>query len=292
MMKRLICILMSLAAMISFCACGEKPSDGLAEGSIDITADNLPKIVSDEHFGYIGSSLAAALLRAYSKEKVEGLTESVASSDEAYARLLNGECDIVIGYEPSEEASAELENGGISLQTVTVGYDALVFFASPSNGVTKLSPEQLTLIFGGSIKKWSELGGADIAVSAFSASSNSFENAWFKRSFPLETEAASVQNKLTGDDGVFTSSVDYDNRPGAIGCSLYSKTPQSGVGGKREMISVDGVLPSDETLKNGSYPYTKRLVIAARTSFEADSVTQLVFDWLQSTQGTEFLSRF
>lgn len=292
-MKRSICLFLCITVMLVLCSCKKTETpDGLAEGSIDITEENLPLICTDKNFSYVGSSLAAALLRTDEESLVAEKLTVTETSAECYTKLSNNECDIVIGFEPDEAAVQLMTQSGKEVQRIVIGYDALVFFGSPSNGLTDLAPEQLTSVFNGTVKKWSELGGADMAVSAFFADPQSLEEAWFAESFPLETKADAVVDKLSGQDGVFTSKVSYDNRPGAIGYSLYSKDPISGIGGKRQLLSVGGVLPTDETIANGSYPYSKAICIYTSAGLGKSDITQIVFEWLQSEQGAEFLSKF
>ena len=101
-MKKLFSILIALALLC--CSCGStKTPEGLAKGSIIITTDNLPRIYADENYDYIAKSFVAALLRTEDNTVLSDNTNLCSSSNELYNKLLNNECDIVIGVAPNEE---------------------------------------------------------------------------------------------------------------------------------------------------------------------------------------------
>ena len=288
-MKKLLCVLLVLL-LLCCCSCGEvKTPEGLVEGSVVITTENLPKICVDKNYEYVGKSLVATLLRTDDDAVISENISSCDSSSELYNKLLNNECDIVIGVAPDEETENALKNGGVTLKSITIAHDALVFFCNPDTGVDNLTEEQIASIFSGKIKNWSELGGANQPISAFFSPKDSLENVWFEEYFKLETKAEVVTDKLSGDSGVYLAPVSYDNRPGAIGYTRSKTYPGSGIGGGRLKLSINGVEPYNETLENGSYPYTKKIVIAIKSGLEKDNVTEIIYNWLISEQGKEYL---
>lgn len=289
-MKKLLCVLLVLA-LLCCCSCSEvKTPEGLVEGSVVITTENLPKICVDKNYEYIGKSLVATLLRTDDDAVISENISSCDSSSELYDKLLNNECDIVIGVAPDEETENALKNGGVTLKSITISHDdALVFFCNPNTGVDNLTEEQIASIFSGKVKNWSELGGTNQPISAFFSPKDSLENVWFEEYLKLETKAEVMTDKLSGDLGVYLAPVSYDNRPGAIGYTRFTTYYDNGVGGKRKKLLINGVEPYNETLENGSYPYTKKIVIAIKSGLEKDNVTEIIYNWLISEQGKEYL---
>lgn len=287
-MKKTFCILIALA-LLCCCSCNTKTTEGLVDGSIVITTENLPKICVDKNYEHVGKSLVATLLRTDNDTVISDNTNLCDSSSELYKKLLNNECDIVIGTAPNKETENTLKTGGITLKSITFKYDALIFFCNPDVGINNLTEEQIASIFSGKTKNWNELGDANQPISAFFSPKDSLENVWFEEYFKLETKAEAVTDKLSGDLGVYTAPISYDNRPGAIGYTRYRIYPGSGIGGGRLKIFINGIEPNNETLENGSYPYSKRIVIAVKSGLEKDNVTEIIYNWLVSEQGKEYL---
>ena len=164
-----------------------------------------------------------------------------------------------------------------------------MFFCNPDIGIKNLTEEQIASIFSGKVKNWSEFGGANQPICVFFSPKDSLENVWFEEHFKLETKADVVTDKINGDLGVYEAPVSYDNRPGAIGYSRFITYYDNGIGGARHRIPINGIKPSKETVENGSYPYSKKIIIAVKSGLGQNDVTEIIYNWLISEQGKEFL---
>jgi phosphate transport system substrate-binding protein len=107
---------------------------------------------------------------AIEKKAGTGLVILPSSTTRGLTDLAQGRADIAMLAEPLESAAESVNKK----QPGTVKADELVgkhvgnayveFITHPSNPVKKLSKEQLAGLFGGKIKNWSEVGGANVPV--------------------------------------------------------------------------------------------------------------------------------
>ena len=101
-------------------------------------------------------------------EKTAGvdLTILPSSTSRGLTDLAQGRADIAMLAEPLETAADSLNQkqpGAVKADELVgkhVGNAYVEFIVHPSNPVTKLSKEQLAGLFSGTIKNWSEVGGA------------------------------------------------------------------------------------------------------------------------------------
>ena len=55
-------------------------------------------------------------------------------------------------------------------------------------------------------------------------------------------------------------------------------------------ITIDGVKPAGQTIKNRSYPYTTEVYAIIRSDTDTSSMTYKVYEWLQTATGKQTIS--
>ena len=78
--------------------------------------------------------------------------------------LVSGRFDILLAYEPSEQAKLYAKENGFKWEMTPIGRDALVFIANKSNPVDGISDADIRGIYSGKIKNWKEIGGNDSLI--------------------------------------------------------------------------------------------------------------------------------
>ncbi len=95
--------------------------------------------------------------------------------------LIQGSCDIAQASRRIKKKEIEAaERAGIEPVEHIVAWDGIAVIVHPSNPVEKLTLPQLSDIFQGKIKRWSELGGADAPVVILARETSSGTHVFFK----------------------------------------------------------------------------------------------------------------
>ncbi len=147
-------LIFSLMFLIS---CGSESKVHLSENypRVDGSTANMPMM----------ASIRASFLNE-SKDEAENNT-SVTTTDYAWRNLVEGNADLLLVYEPSEETKKIIENSGVKLKITPIGVDALVFIVNEDNVIENLSTEQIRDIYTNKITNWKELGGEDKKIEAY-----------------------------------------------------------------------------------------------------------------------------
>lgn len=186
----------------------------------------------------------------------------------AYKAVVDGTSDIVFCAGPSEEQLAYAEEKGVELEFVPIGQEAFVFLVNKNNPVDTLTVEEVRGIFSGKYKNWSELGGENIPISAL-----------------LRLEGSGSQTALLSFMKGEKIAKDYDTFLGsAIGFSFRYYAADVIENGGVKMLSLNGVYPDKDNIKNGSYPVVSEFYAVYDKNNDNPNVPLLI-DWLLSEDG-------
>ena len=129
-------------------------------------------------FPRIDASLATqpltnAFYENFTGEKSENIENEYSNTHPAYQKLINGEKDIIVVTEPSEDEQKIAKDAGVELEVTPVVKEGFVFYINSENPVESLTFEQIQDIYTGEITNWSEVGGNDSKIRAFQRPDNS-----------------------------------------------------------------------------------------------------------------------
>jgi phosphate transport system substrate-binding protein len=187
-----------------------------------------------------------------------------------------------------EVTDEEREKFGDKFQENLIGYDGIVIAVSQEiydAGVTSLSNEQVKEIYAGEIENWEELGGPDEEILAIGREQGSGTRDTFNEEIMGDKSAetpgvstvagsnAEIKTALTGSDQ-------------AIGYLGYSYVQDDSVG----TISLDGVLPTEETIKDGSYELARELYFY--TYDKPTDGAQAFIDFMLSSKGRDIATEY
>ena len=209
----------------------------------------------------------------------------------AYYRLVYKEVDLVFGASPSQGQKEYAADEGEEIVPIPIGKEAFVFFVEEDNPVDDLTADQIRQIYSGEITNWSELGGLDQEIMAFQRPEESGSQVMMKYFMGdttlMEPDKYSYVDSMVG---VIEEVKQYHNEKGALGYTfqyfLTGLQQEKGV----KMLSVDGVYPSVENIKNGTYPIIVNLVCAKLESNDDPYVNEVV-NFLLSPQGQELIEK-
>jgi phosphate transport system substrate-binding protein len=162
-----------------------------------------------------------------------------------------------IGMASREVTEEEKSKFGDKFHENLIGYDGIVIAVSKQIhdlGVTSLTKDQVKMIYSGEINNWKELGGPDEMMLVVAREQGSGTRDTFNEDIMGDKKAetpgvstvagsnAEIRTALTGSDK-------------AIGYLGFSYAEDESVGA----ITLDGVKPTAETIKDGSYELNRKL---------------------------------
>ena len=186
-----------------------------------------------------------------------------------YKAIVDGDTDILFCAAPSAEQIAYAEAQGVELVYVPVGLEAFVFFVNSKNPVESLTVEEVRSIYSGEIRNWRQVGGENRVINPVTRLEGS--------------GSQSMMQAFMGDTPIGGKSP-LALFGGSIGFSfryyLDDMVANSGV----KMLSLNGVYPSRENIRSGSYPVIAQFYAIYRADNENENIPRLI-DWILSEEG-------
>lgn len=198
---------------------------------------------------------------------------------------IGSKVDIYFGAKPSEEQFEMARELDVKLEVTPIGKEAFVFFVEKDNPIDNLTSEQIRAIYHGDITNWKELGGKDQKIVAFQRPHNSGSQTMMEYFMgDVSLKEPMTYETVDAMSGVIQHVAQYANEDGAMGYTfryfLEGLSQEKGV----KMLSVDGVYPTIESVKDGSYPLSVPLVVVTRRDDENPNVQKMV-DFILSEDG-------
>ena len=187
-----------------------------------------------------------------------------------------GRCDI--GLSSRELKAEEVESG---LTGTVLAYDGIAIIVNPENAVEDLTSETLAKIYTGEITNWSEVGGVDGEIVLIGREAGSGTRDGFESITGTE-DACKYRQELTSTGDVITT---VAQNPNAIGYASLASVKDT-----VKAVSVDGVVPSEETIKDGSYVVQRPFVLVTKTDAALSEGAQQFFDYITSDAAVEIIS--
>lgn len=212
-------------------------------------------------------------------EQNEGIrfTYNPTGSGSGITAVSEGRCDIGL----SSRSLKEEEKAGGLTETV-LAYDGIAVIVNPENPVTDLTLEQIASIYTGEISNWSEVGGNDAQIVLVGREAGSGTRDGFESIVGVEG-ACKYRQELTSTGDVITT---VASNADAIGYASLSAVKDS-----IKAVSVGGVAPSEETVKDGSYVVQRPFVFVTKTDEKLSEEAQRFFDFATSEDAVELISK-
>ncbi len=207
-----------------------------------------------------GSTTVMPLVEACAEEfnKIQSevrVTVTGGGSGVGIKNAAEGLADIAMA---SREAKPdEIAAYGDSFEKFPVAYDAIAVVVSKpiyESGVTALSRQQVAAIYSGEIANWMEVGGPDERIYVVAREVGSGTRDTFNEMVMVgvEAETQGVTTYHGSNAEVKTAVTKSDKAIGYLGMNYVE-------GGALRAVAYDGVMPSSETIKDGSYPLSRAL---------------------------------
>lgn len=225
---------------------------------------------------------------------IAGGTAHIPVMNEAAKRIMTQFPDIQIsvagggtgiGVQKAGEGLVDIGNTGralsgeeisaFGLKSFAFAIDGVAPIVHPENPLSGLSAQQIRDIFAGRITRWNEVGGEDseIHVYAREEASGTHEVFW---GMLLKKEPIVISANIIQSNGAMKVAVSRDKN--AIG---YMSIGHIDAGVKP--LAVDGVIPSQETAIDGTYPAVRQLYM--NTKGEPVPLVRAFIDYILSEEG-------
>ena len=188
-----------------------------------------------------------------------------------------GEGLVDIGNSGRKPTDEEIQKYGLVLHQWAI--DGVAVVVHPQNPVKALTAEQLKAIYAGRLANWKDLGGPDKAINIYTRdeASGTREVFWEKALAKGEISAKAL---FAASNGAMKTAVAQD--PYAIGYVSVGHI-DAGVA----PVALDGVTPSIETVKAGTYKVARGLY--SNTKGAPQGLTRKFIDFIFSAQGREMI---
>jgi len=192
------------------------------------------------------------------------------------AALQNKTVNIANSSRPmkAKEISA-CKSKGINPTAYVIANDGICIVVHKNNTVRDLTVAQIKDIYTGKIKNWKDVGGPSLPIVVVSrdVASGTFE-VFNEKALAGAKVDASAQ-LLASNNAVVTT---VGSTPGAIGYAGLGYVNES-----VKVLTVNGITPNETTIKNGSFPLSRKLYMY--TNGKATGETARFLGFIQSAAG-------
>ena len=217
-----------------------------------------------------------ALGEAFQNDTGISFTYNPTGSSSGIKAVQENRCDIGLS---SRALKAEEKESGLS-ETV-LAYDGIAIIVNPENPVADLSVETIAKIYTGEITNWSEVGGKDAEIVLIGREAGSGTRDGFE-SITNTVDACKYRQELSSTGDVITT---VSQNPSAIGYASVASVKDT-----VKAVRVDGVAPTEETIKDGSYVVQRPFVLVTKTGTALSDAAFKFFTYITSADANEIIS--
>jgi phosphate transport system substrate-binding protein len=235
-------------------------------------------------------------------EKVEipkTLTHSGTHS--AYLNLIQGRADfILVIREPTEAELDEAASAGVTLDAQPVALDALVFQLHADNTIENLTQDELRKIYSGELTTWPRGSFEGKSITAYQRTSNNGSQDLMRQSVMGGTgminspelivfDMQGPFHAIGGAEALVEDRPEAAGNPQGLGYASYFYATQIFPHDQVKIISIDGVTPTVETIKDGSYPLTTKIYTVVREDTPSDAPAARLQAWIRTDEAQEII---
>ena len=221
------------------------------------------------------SKVIGALSETFESDTGITVTYNATGSGAGIQAVEEGRCDIGLS-----SRSLKDEEKAKGLNETVLALDGIAVIVNPQNKVDGLTLEDVSKIYTGEIKNWKELGGEDGEIVLIGREAGSGTRDGFESVTDTE-DKCKYRQELTSTGDVITT---VAGNPNAIGYASISAVKDS-----VKVIDIDGVSPSEETVKDGSYAIQRPFVLVTREKEDLSDSAQKFFDYITGKDANQVI---
>ena len=280
-MKKFIALLLAAVLTLALAACGSK-NDTNTDANADNTNDDSTKTAITGTVATDGSTSMEKVIGALSESFMANnadatVTYNPTGSGSGITAVQEGTCDIGLSSRALKD-----EEKAAGLKETVLAYDGVAIIVHPDNPVSDLTIEQIAQLYTGEITNWKDVGGNDAEVVLIGREAASGTRDGFE-SITGTKEKCLYRQELTSTGDVVTA---VSQNPDAIGYASLASIKDS-----VKALNVDGVTPSEDTVKDGSYKVQRPFVLVTAEGKALTPVAQAFFDYAASSDAAAIIAK-
>ena len=258
-MKRILSLVLAAILMCTvFVGCGNTSETVTTDGST-----SMEKVIG-------------ALGEAFETEKGITVTYNPTGSSSGIKAVKEGTCDI--GLSSRNLKDEEIAEG---LKGTVLAYDGIAIIVNNENPISDMDLETIAKIFKGEITNWKELGGKDAEIVLIGREAGSGTRDGFESVTDTE-DACKYRQELTSTGDVITTVSSNEDAIGYASVASVEETVKT--------VTVGGVAPTDETIKNGTYVVQRPFVLVTKEGEILSESASAFFDYITSDEAAEIIA--
>ena len=221
-------------------------------------------------------SVIGYLSEAYLQSSGVKVTYNPTGSGAGIQAVQERRCDIGLSSRELKEEETQTLNGTV------IALDGIAVIVNPDNPVTNLTEEQIAQVYTGEITNWSAVGGDDAHIVCVGREAASGTRDGFESVTGTEDKCQYAQELTSTGDVVQTVS----SNPNAVGYASLAS-----VSNAVRAVNVDGVTPSEETIRSGAYPIQRGFLLVTSKDGEMSASAQAFYDFCLSADADEYIRK-
>ena len=280
-MKKFIALLLAAVLTLALAACGSK-NDTNTDANADNTNDDSTKTTITGTVATDGSTSMEKVIGALSESFMANNTDTTVTynptgSGSGITAVQEGTCDIGLSSRALKD-----EEKSAGLKETVLAYDGIAIIVHPDNPVSDLTIEQIAKLYTGEITNWKDVGGKDAQVVLIGREAASGTRDGFE-SITGTKDKCQYRQELTSTGDVITT---VSQNPDAIGYASLASIKDS-----VKALNVDGVTPSEATVKDGSYKVQRPFVLVTVEGKALSPAAQSFFDYATSPAAADIIAK-
>ncbi len=273
--KRIGLVMTAAIFCLTLAGCGQTPAGNSGAGNNSESAKLTGTVATDGSTSM--EKVIGALGEAFENQN-DGVTFTYnpTGSGSGIQAVQEGRCDIGLSSRNLKEEEAA---GG--LEATILAYDGIAVIVSPENPVVDLDVETIAKLYTGEITNWKDVGGNDAPVVLIGREAGSGTRDGFE-SITDTKEQCQYRQELTSTGDVITA---VAQNPDAIGYASLASLKDS-----VKAVTVGGVAPTEDTVKDGSYVIQRPFVLVTRKDTALSDAAQAFFEFATSPDAAELIA--
>ena len=268
-------ILAAAVAAASFASCGSSAGDNSGTESAASKTALSGTVATDGSTSM--EKVIGALGEAFTSENSGvNFTYNPTGSGTGITAISEGRCDIGLS-----SRSLKDEEKAKGLEETVLALDGIAMIVNPANEISDLTVDQIAKIYTGEITNWKDVGGKDAEIVVIGREAGSGTRDGFE-SITKTAEKCQYRQELTSTGDVITT---VSQNPDAIGYASLASVKNT-----VKVLNVDGVTPTEETVKNGSYKIQRPFVLVTKSGVTLSDAAQAFFDYATSAKASEIIA--
>lgn len=233
----------------------ENLKETFASSGIRVDASLATQPLMNEYIRYFGN-----------EEMLAKVKEEYTNTHPGYVKLINGETDLIVVTEPSEEELQLAKDKGVELEVTKVVNEGFVFYVNAKNPVDNLKLEEVIDIYSGKINNWNEVGGNKSKIIPYQRPINSGSQTGMlslvMKDVPLRKPTTIELVETMG--GIIDAVASFDNNIDGLGYSYYYYANIMYHTPNIKFLGINGIKPTYETIEDETYPIMTAYYIVTR----------------------------